>query len=102
MKKIIMFVMVLAISVPAMATIDDSAPPLWGSATPRSTTVWQMESDPTTAPPCEDGATGGHWDSGSEGTWVAVDGVFTPDEVLYCWAGVPAGSGTYLTVRAQL
>ena len=102
MKKIIMFVMVLAISVPAMATIDDSAPPLWGSATPRSTTVWQMESDPTTAPPCEDGATGGHWDSGSEGTWVAVDGVFTPDEVLYCWAGVPAGSGTYVTVRAQL
>jgi len=102
MKKLIMFVMVLAISVPAMATIDDSAPPLWGSATPRSTTVWQMESDPTTDPPCEDGATGGHWDSGSGGTWAAAYGVFTPDEVLYCWAGVPAGSGTYVTVRAQL
>jgi len=102
MKKLIMFLMVLAISVPVSATINDSAPPPWGSATPRSTTVWQMESDPMTNPPCEDGATGGHWDSGSEGTWVAMDGVFTPDEVLYCWAGVPAGSGTYVTVRAQL
>ena len=94
--------MVLAISVPVSATINDPAPPLWGSAVPRSTTVWQMESDPTTGPSCEDGAAGGHWDSGSEGTWAAVDGVFTPDEVLYCWVGVPAGSGTYVTVRAQL
>ncbi len=104
MKKLIMFLMVLAISVPAMATIDDSAPPLWGSATPRSTTVWQMESDPTTETytPCEDGAVGAEWDSGSEGTWAVAYGAFTPDGILYCWAGVPAGSGTYVTVRAQL
>ncbi len=102
MKKLIMFLMVLAISVPAMATIDDSAPPPWGSATPRSTTVWQMESDPITNPPCEDGAAGAHWDSVYGGTWAAAYGVFTPDEKLYCWAGVPAGSGTYVTVRAQV
>jgi hypothetical protein len=97
MKKLIMFLMVLAISVPASATIDDSAPPLWGNAGPRSTTAWQMESDPTTDPPCEDGATGAEWRS--DGTW--ADGVFTnPD--FWCFAGVPSGSGTYATVRAQL
>jgi hypothetical protein len=97
MKKLIMFLMVLAISVPASATIDDSAPPLWGNAGPRSTTVWQMESDPATDPPCEDGATGAEWRS--DGTW--ADGVFTNPEI-WCFAGVPSGSGTYATIRTQL
>ena len=97
MKKLIMFLMVLAISVPASATIDDSAPPLWGNAGPRSTTAWQMESDPTTDPPCEDGATGAVWRF--EGTW--ADGVFTNPEI-WCFAGVPSGSGTYATIRTQL
>ena len=97
MKKLIMFLMVLAISVPASATIDDSAPPLWGNAGPRSTTVWQMESDPATDPPCEDGATGAEWRS--DGTW--ADGVFTNPEI-WCYAGVPSGSGTYATIRTQL
>ena len=68
MKKLIMFVMVMAISVPALALIDDVAPE-WGDENPISTAVWQLdknvdyfyEEGETVEPSCLQGTVDSHF-----------------------------------------
>jgi len=107
MKKLIMFLMVLTISMPAIAGIEDTLPPMWGTEGPSATAIWQMDTDPTEGPTCSltyFGYTAGavfqnYWREDFQGEWNEEEnthyGPFTPK------IEVPEG-GNYVTLRIQL
>jgi hypothetical protein len=101
MKKLIMFLMVLAISVPALAIIDDSAPPMWGEAG-GNTGVWHFDDPVWTVPSCLFG-TDYYYFEIPGGTWSY--GVITTgtedEETLWGLIGIPEG-GSDVTVHVQI
>ena len=110
MKKLIMFLMVLAIAVPALAAIEDVSPPDWGGTTPSANVVWQIDTEygvPTCAaydPSNEDPEYyfGSH-EGGPTGTWDSDAGTFTlaGGDFLHALVEVPGGDGENLTIRVQ-
>jgi hypothetical protein len=100
MKKLIMFLMVLAISVPVSATIDDPAPPMWGVA--GTTGVWQLDDPCWSEPSCLEGTENYNLDV-PDATW--ENGVLTTSstelETLWCVIGVSEG-GLYVTIHLQI
>ncbi len=101
MKKLIMFLMVLAISVPALAIIDDSAPPMWGEAG-GNTGLWHFDDPAWSEPSCLDGTEYYYFEIPGA-TWAY--GVITtgPDasETLWGLIGIPEG-GSDVTVHVQI
>ena len=115
MKKLIMFVMVLAIAVPALATISDDSPPDWEGSPPRFTFVWQIDNLEYGAPSCvnydphvEDPNV--YWADAIQkggipvGTWDSGAGTFDSSNNFYVNVQVPPGGYAYpnLTLRVQL
>jgi hypothetical protein len=100
MKKLIMFFMVLAISVPVSATIDDPVPPMWGPA--GTTGMWQLN-DPCWSPPSCLLETDYYSFVVPDAVW--EDGVLytspTASETLWALIGIPSG-GSYVTVHVQI
>jgi hypothetical protein len=110
MKKLIMFSMVLAIAVPALAAIEDVSPPVWGGTTPSANVVWQIDTEYgvpscTGYDPSDDDPEyyfGSH-EGGPTGTWDSEAGTFTLAEgdFLHVLVEVPGGVGANLTIRVQ-
>ena len=100
MKKLIMFFMVLAISVPVSAMIDDPVPPMWGTA--GTTGMWQLNDPCWSTPSCLLGTEYSSFDV-PDAVW--EDGVLytSPDasETLWAVIGMPSG-GEYVTVHVQI
>ena len=111
MKKLIMFTMLLAISMPALAAIEDVSPPVWGGTIPSANLVWQIDTEEYGVPTCTaydplnvnpeiwfadtEGAQVGTWDSGA--------GTLEIDDAALCVnVEVPGGSGANLTIRVQI
>ena len=117
MKKLIMFLMMLAIGAPALAIMEDLSPPDWGGILPRCTYVWHMDTEEYGEPSCinydplvEDpvifwGAPGSENPTGDPvGSWNQdpCNGDFTfnyQDVGIYVEA--PPGAGPHLTIRIQ-
>jgi len=103
MKKLIMFLMVVAISFPALATIEDLDPPQWGGTQPAATLVYQLEEDGdyeggNVEPSCLSGsddfilvAPGGSW----------ADGVLTTEGDTFFALAIPEGTGENITIQVQ-
>jgi len=111
MKKLIMFSMVLAISIQALAAIEDVSPPVWGGTTPSANVVWQIDTEygvptctaynPFNADPeiyfgGSEGDQVGTWDSGVE--TLEIDDVTS----YMALVEVPGGTGENLTIRVQI
>jgi hypothetical protein len=110
MKKLIMFSMVLAVAMPALAAIEDVSPPAWGGTTPSANVVWQIDTE-YGVPTCTayDPYNGDPeiYFGGSEGdqvgTWDSVAGTLEIDDViLMALVEVPGGPGANLTIRVQI
>jgi len=100
MKKLIMFFMVLAISVPVSATIDDPVPPMWGTA--GTTGMWQLNDPCWSTPSC---LLGTDYYSFVVPDAVWEDGVLytspTASETLWALIGISSG-GSHVTVHVQI
>ena len=103
--------MVLAIGVPALATIEDVSPPVWGGTTPSANVVWQIDTE-YGVPTCTqyDPAVGdppeyyfGSHEGGETGTWDPCSVTFTlaGGDFLHALVEVPGGVGENLTIRVQ-
>ncbi|MHC4214597.1 MAG: hypothetical protein ACYSWP_14640, partial [Planctomycetota bacterium] len=113
MKKLIMFVMVLVIGVPALAIMEDTSPPDWGGVVPRSTYVWHIDTeygvpscinyDPLVADPAIVFGTPGDGFPDPVGTWTPdpCNGTFTFNQSLSIYVETPPGVGPNLTLRVQ-
>jgi hypothetical protein len=117
MKKLIMFLMVLAIGAPALAIMVDESPPDWGGVTPRATYVWHIDTEEYAEPSCI------NFDAyvqdpviwwGEEdpcnppfakpvGTWTPdpCNGTFSFQKIVSMYVEAPQGVGTSLTIRIQ-
>jgi hypothetical protein len=103
MKKMIMFVMVLAISVTALATIEDLDPPQWRRTQPAATLVYQFEEDGdydggTAEPSCLIGSDDFYLDA-PDGSW--ADGVLTTEGDTFFSVAIPEGTGENITIQVQ-
>jgi hypothetical protein len=106
MKKLIMFLMLLAISIPALAVIEDGSPPVWGGTTPSANVVYQIDADegmPTCYAYIPDIGEPVFAYFPEDATWDSVSGTLNINsEDLVFYVPAPGGSGANLTVRAQL
>jgi len=95
-----MFLMVLAISVPALAIIDDSAPPEWGVA--GTTGVWHFVDPDWSVPNCLFGTESYYLDI-PDATWAYGVITTSPDAMETVWGliGIPEG-GSYVTIHVQI
>ena len=100
MKKLIMFLMVLAISVPALAIIYDPVPPMWGAA--GNTGVWHFVDPAWSEPSCIFGTESYYLDiPGATWAYGVITTGSTADETLWGLLGIPEG-GSYVTVHVQI
>jgi len=105
MKKLIMFVMVLVISMPALALIDDVAPPSWGNENPIATVVWQLDEDVDyydeegVEPSCLQGTVDSHLMTFEE-DWSWENGIlYCEGSGLSAVVAVPKGEGGFFTCQ---
>jgi hypothetical protein len=103
MKKLIMFLMLLAIAGPALATIEDLDPPQWGSTQPSATLVYQLDEDGdyeggNVEPSCLEGSDDFYTDL-PNATW--ADGVLSTEGDTFFALQIPAGGGGNITIRVQ-
>ena len=109
--------MVLAIGLPALATMEDVSPPVWGGITPRCTYVWHMDTAQYAEPSCINydplvgdpvifwGAPDSENPTGDPvGTWTPdpCNGTFTfNNQDVAIYVEVPPGFGSNVTIRIQ-
>jgi hypothetical protein len=103
MKKILMFVMVMAISTTALATIEDLAPPQWRRAQPAAILVYQFEEDGdyeggNAEPSCLSGSDDFTLEA-PDGSW--ADGELTTEGDTFFSVAIPEGAGENITIRVQ-
>jgi hypothetical protein len=100
MKKLIMFLMVLAISVPVSATIDDPVPPMWGTA--GTTGTWQLNDPCWSNPSCLLGTEYSDFEV-PDAVWEGGVLYTSPDASETLWAVIGMSSGgSHVTVHVQI
>jgi len=97
--------MALAISAPALALIDDVAPPNWGNENPIATAVWQIDEDVDyfyeegVEPSCLQGTVDSHLMTFEE-DWSWEDGtLYCEGSGLSAVVAVPEGVGGFFTCQ---